>query len=68
MNRTKQKQTHRYRGQTSGYRCGEVRGKGKPGVGNKEVQTTMYEINKLQGYIVQHREYSQYFMITVNGV
>ena len=22
-------------------------------------QTTMYKINKLQGYIVQHRDYSQ---------
>ena len=28
----------------------------------------MYEINKLQGYIVQHREYSQCFIITINGV
>ena len=27
----------------------------------------MYKINKLQGYIVQHREYSQYF-ITLNGI
>ena len=29
---------------------------------------TRYKINKLQGYIVQHREYSQYFIITINGV
>ena len=28
----------------------------------------MYKISKLQGYIVQHREYSQYFIITINGV
>ena len=34
----------------------------------KEVQTTMYKINKLQGYIVQHREYSQYFIIATNGI
>ena len=27
----------------------------------------MYKINKLQGYIVQHREYSQYFIIS-NGI
>lgn len=27
----------------------------------------MYKINKLQGYIVQLREYSQYF-ITIDGV
>ena len=64
---TKQKQTHRYREQTSGYqwgkeaREGQDRGRGVRG-------TTMYKINKLQGYIVQHREYSQYFIITLNGV
>ena len=28
---------------------------------------TRYQ-NKIQGYIVQHREYSQYFKITINGV
>ena len=28
----------------------------------------MYKINKLQGYIIQHTEYSQYFIITINGV
>ena len=44
------------------------RGKGQDGVGDQEVQTTMYKINKLQGYILQHREYSQYFIITINGV
>ena len=33
-----------------------------------EAQTTMYKINKLQGYIVQHREYTQYFIITTSGV
>ena len=27
----------------------------------------MYKINKLQEYIVQHREYSLYFIITING-
>ena len=30
------------------------------------IQTTMYKINKLQGYTVQHREYSQYFIVTIN--
>jgi len=28
---------------------------------------SVYKINKLQGYIAQHREYSQYF-ITSNGI
>ena len=31
------------------------------------IQTTMCKINKLQGYIIQHKEYSQSF-ITTNGV
>ena len=67
MSIIKQKQTHRYREQTSGYQ-GE-RGKGgKIGAETYKVQTTMYKINKLQGYIAQHREYSQYFIITLNGV
>ena len=45
-------------------------GRGKEGVGAQEVQITMYKINKLQGYIVysQHSEYSQCFIITINGV
>ena len=25
-------------------------------------------MNKLQGYIVQHRDYSQYFIIAINGI
>lgn len=28
----------------------------------------MYKIDKVQGYIVQHGEYSQQFIITINGV
>ena len=39
-----------------GLQAGHSRGR------DKEVQTTMYKINKLQGYIVQHME--QYFIIT----
>ena len=30
--------------------------------------TNYYIQNKLYRYIVQHREYSQYFIITINGV
>ena len=29
---------------------------------------SMYKINKLQGYNIQHREYSQYIIITVNRI
>lgn len=32
-----------------------------------EIQTTMYKINKLQGYTAEHRENGQYFMVTTNG-
>ena len=68
MNVTKQKQTYRYREQTSGYWWGEGRGRGKIGVWDQEIQTTMYKIKKQQGYIVQHRELQHYFVITFNGV
>ena len=48
-------------------------GQGKGGEGQDRgrglrVQTTMYKINKLQGYVVQHKGYSQYFIILINGV
>ena len=38
------------------------------GVGDSEIQTAMYKINELQGYIVQHREYSQHIRITIKEV
>ena len=43
-------------------------GRSKIGVGDSEVQTTIYKTNKLPGHIVQHRECSQYFIIIINGV
>ena len=49
--------THRYRKQTSGYQGGEGRREGQDG-GRGLIQTTIYKMNKLQGYIVQHREYN----------
>ena len=42
--------------------------RGKTGEGDLEIQTTKYKINKIQGCYVQHREYNQYFIITLNGV
>ena len=53
VNTTKKKQTHREDKLvvTSGEREG---GRGKIGVGEEEVQTIAYKINKLQGSIVQH--------------
>ena len=29
---------------------------------------SMYKINKLKGYNAQHKAYSQYFIITINGI
>ena len=43
-------------------------GEGKDKGNELTVQTTMYKIKKVQGYIVQHREYSQHFIITLNRV
>ena len=43
-------------------------GRGKIGVGDQEVQVTMYKINEIQEYIVQHRERSQYFIIILNEI
>ena len=56
MYTAKQKQTRRYRRQTSGYQWGDGSGEGQERVWDQEVQTTMYKIDKQQGYIVQHRE------------
>lgn len=33
----------------------------KIGVEDKEEQTTMYKLNKLQGYIIQHRKYGIFY-------
>lgn len=41
---------------------GQDRGRGLRGT-----NIAMYKVNKLQEYIVQHREYSQYFIATLNG-
>ena len=64
VNTTKRKQTHRYKELTSVYRW-EAEGGGEMSVGDEKVQTIMYKINKLQGYTVQHKEYSQ---LTISGV
>ena len=44
-------------------REGQERGKGLI-----EVQTIMYKINKMQGYIVKYQECSQHFIITMKRV
>lgn len=42
--------------------------KWQTGEGVQEIQTTRYKITKLQGCNVQHKENSQYFIITVYAV
>ena len=49
-------------GSREGKREGKYRGR------VLRVQTILYKIIELQGYIVKHREYSQYFIIAINGV
>ena len=66
VNITKKKQTHRYTKQTSGYQWGE--GRDRDQAGRRFRGTNYYVCNKLQGYTVCPREYSQYFIITINGV
>ena len=64
---TKQKQTYRFREKMQlpvGRRKGKGQGRGR-GLKGK---TPMYGINKIQEYIVQYREYSQYFITTLNEV
>ena len=43
-------------------------GEWKVGVGDYEIQSTLYKINKHQGYIAQYRKYDQYFITTLKGV
>ena len=47
---------------------GRGMGKGKIDEGDYEVQAASYKINKSQGSNGQHREYSQYFIITLQCV
>lgn len=40
------------------------RGGGQDRDRDEEIQTTSYKMSNLQGYIIQHREYSHYIIIT----
>ena len=64
----KERDSQIHREQTSGYQWEEGMGRDKRGVGDSEIQTTTYKINKPQGYIVQHKECRQQFIITINRV
>ena len=56
---TEKKETHRYIENKLVVTSGKKAREGQEGVGDSEIQTTMYKINKLQGYIVQHKECRQ---------
>ena len=60
MTMTKQKQTQRFKEQTSGYQWGERwQEEQEQGKWTKRYKL-WYKINKIQGYNVQHKEYNQY--------
>ena len=56
MNEYNKTESHRYREQTSGYHWEDWRKRGKEGVGDEEIQTTVYEKNKQWGCKVLHME------------
>ena len=64
MNTTKQKQTHRYREQTSGYQWGKGQGDEQDRArGLRDINNQVE--NKIQGCNAQHRVYSLYFIINI---
>ena len=67
MNISNPKQTHKYREQTSDYQWGEGQERGEQEKGIKRYKL-LGKINQTKGYIVQHREYSQYFIIALYRV
>ena len=66
MNTAMEKQTHTYREQASHYQWGQGGRRGKMG----ELSTMNHYVQSKLAIrdIVQHREYKQYFIITLNGV
>ena len=58
----KQKQTCRYKEQTSGYQCrGRREGEARQGYGINRHKILCIKINNQQGYIVQHRDIQPFF-------
>ena len=49
---TKKKQTHKYRKQTCGYQRGGGRGEGQIRGMRLQIKTTIYKIDKQQGFTV----------------
>ena len=47
---------------------GEVEERSKIGVRDKRYKLLGYKVNNLQVYIVQYRNYSQYFTIILSGI
>ena len=66
MRTTKKKETHRYREKAS-YPWLSMMGSGDYR-GERQRDTNYWIKDRLQGCIVQHEEYSQYFVIIVSGM
>ena len=56
MNEYNKTETRRYENKLVVTRRGREGGRNKIAVGDSQIQTTMYKINKQQGYTVQHRK------------
>ena len=63
---TEKKQSHRYKEQASGYRGDRAGGGATDRQGSKRHK--LLGMHKLPGYLVQHEEYSKYFVVTIYGV
>ena len=66
MNITEEKHSHRYRDQTSGYQWGEGRGEGQ--YRSRGYRPVCNKKKKTTGIYYTDGEYSQYFIIALNGV
>ena len=66
MSIEKKEQTHKYREQTMV--TSKEMGVGRTYALGIKRYKLLYKVNKLQGHIVQHRDYSQYFVITIKGI
>ena len=62
---TKQKRTRRPGEQSCGCHSREGRREEQDRVGDQEIKTTMYKVNKEQGHIVQQKKIYPFFVVTL---
>ena len=68
MHIAKWKQIHRIEDKLMVTRADRKEGRGKLGLWNKEIQTTMYTQISNKDILYSTEDYSYYFVITFNGV